>query len=283
MPTPPTRRPPDPKACAVARAVGEAVHPDRVILFGSRARGDFNPDSDIDLLIITGPGPASQQTYQRSRAAAHRKVEELYDHSIGVDLLRMSAGAFHDGRRARNHVAGQAVRDGLDANGDKVTYDNPQPTNWPDIRQRMTNAERELGVLKILVEANSAQEAIGFHAQQALENALKGWISALDADYRNTHDLADLMAIVRQHPAENDTSAGERLAWLTEYAVRYRYAGAEVVLDDRFALLAAATETVATILARIRVLTATEAEELGSEMGQQKASARPDMSRGASS
>ena len=284
MPTPPTRRPPDPKACAVARAVGEAVHPDRVILFGSRARGDFNPDSDIDLLIITGPGPVSQQTYQRSRAAAHRKVEELYDHSIGVDLLRMSAGAFHDGRRARNHVAGQAVRDGLDANGDKVTYDNPQPTNWPDIRQRMTNAERELGVLKILVEANSAQEAIGFHAQQALENALKGWISALDADYRNTHDLADLMAIVRQHPAENNTSAGERLAWLTEYAVRYRYAGAEVVLDDRFALLAAATETVATILARIRVLTATEdAEELGAEMGQQKASARPDMSRGASS
>ena len=284
MPTPPTRRPPDPKACAVARAVGEAVHPDRVILFGSRARGDFNPDSDIDLLIITGPGPVSQQTYQRSRAAAHRKVEELYDHSIGVDLLRMSAGAFHDGRRARNHVAGQAVRDGLDANGDKVTYDNPQPTNWPDIRQRMTNAERELGVLKILVEANSAQEAIGFHAQQALENALKGWISALDADYRNTHDLADLMAIVRPHPAENNTSAGERLAWLTEYAVRYRYAGAEVVLDDRFALLAAATETVATILARIRVLTATEdAEELGAEMGQQKASARPDMSRGASS
>ncbi len=279
MPTPPTRRPPDPKACAVARAVGEAVHPDRVILFGSRARGDFNPDSDIDLLIITGPGSVNQQTYQRSRAAAHRKVEELYGDSIGVDLLRMSAGAFHDGRRARNHVAGQAVRDGLDANGDKVTYDNPQPTNWPDIQQRMTNAERYLSDLDVLTEnPRSSQELIGFTAQQALENALKGWISALDADYRNTHDLADLMAIVRQHPAENATSAGERLAWLTEYAVRYRYAGAEVVLDDRFALLAAATETVATILARIRVLTAMEAEELGAEMGQQKASARPDES-----
>ena len=278
MPKSPTRRPPDPKACAVARAVGEAVHPAKVILFGSRARGDFTPDSDIDLLIITGPGPVDQQTYRRTSAAAHRKVEELYGDSISVDLLRMSEGAFHDGRRARNHVAGQAVRDGFDANGGKVTYDNPQPTNWPDIRQRMASAERELGVLKILVEANAAQEAIGFHAQQALENALKGWISALDADYRNTHDLADLMAIVRQHPAESDTSAGERLAWLTEYAVRYRYAGAEVVMDDRFALLAAATETVAAILARIRVLTATEEEELSSEMDQQNASTRPDES-----
>ena len=278
MPQPATHRPPDPKACAVARAVGEAVHPAKVILFGSRARGDFTPDSDIDLLIITGPGPVDQQAYQRTSAAARRTVEELYGDSIAVDLLRMSERAFHDGRRARNHVAGQAVRDGFEANGDKVTYDNPQPTNWPDIRQRIANAERELGVLKILVEANAAQEAIGLHAQQALENALKGWISALDADYHNTHDLADLMAIVRQHPAENDTSAGERLAWLTEYAVRYRYAGAEVVMDDRFALLAATAETVEAILARIRVLVATEEEELGSEKGQQNSSAKPDES-----
>ncbi|MXX38897.1 MAG: HEPN domain-containing protein [Gemmatimonadetes bacterium] len=273
MPKPSTHRPPDPKACAVARAVGEVVHPAQVILFGSRARGDFTPDSDIDLLIIIGSGAVDQQTYQRTSAAAHRKVEELYGGSIDVDLVRMSEGAFHDGRRARNHVAGQAVRDGLDAKGDKVTYDNPQPTNWPDIQQRIANTERELGVLKILVEANAAQEAIGFHAQQALENALKGWISALDADYRNTHDLMKLVAIVRQHPAENDTAAGEQLAWLTDYAVRYRYAGAEVVMDDRFALLEAVAETVTEIIARIRALVATE-----EEMDQQNSSTNPDES-----
>ena len=279
MPKPPTRRPPDPKACAVARAVGEVVHPARVILFGSRARGDFSPDSDIDLLIITGSDPVDQQTHQRTSAVAYRKVEELYGDSISVDLVRMSEGAFHDGRRARNHVAGQAARDGFDANGDKVTYDNPQPTNWPDIRQRMANAERYLSDLGVLTEnPRSSQELIGFTAQQALENALKGWISALDADYRNTHDLTKLIAIVRQHPAENDTSAGERLAWLTEYAVRYRYAGAEVVMDDRFALLAAVTETVEAIIARIRALVATEEAELGSEMGQQNSSAKPDES-----
>ena len=145
-------KPPDPKACAVARAVGEVVPRDKVILFGSRARGDFTPDSDIDLLIITGPGPVSQQTYQRTSAAAHRKVEELYGDSISVDLVRMSEGAFHDGRRARNHVAGQAVRDGFDTKGDKVTYDNPEPTNWPDIRQRIANAERYLSDLEVLTE-----------------------------------------------------------------------------------------------------------------------------------
>ncbi len=247
----------DPRACAVARAVEEAVRPDRVILFGSRARGDFRPDSDIDLLIVTGPGPVDRRAYQRTSAAAHHKVEELYDEPMGVDLVHLSEDAFHDGRRARNHVAGQAVRDGFDANGDKVNYDNPAPTNWPDIRQRIANAERELRVLNILVEGNADQEAIGFHAQQAIENALKGWISALDDDYRNTHELGKLVAIVRRHPQEEDTPASEQLTWLTSYAVEYRYEGAQVQMDDRFELLAGTTETVQAIIDRIRTLTET--------------------------
>ena len=245
----------DPRACAVARAVEKAVHPDRVILFGSRARGDFRPDSDIDLLIVTGPGPVDRRAYQRTSAAAHHKVEELYDEPMGVDLVHLSEDAFHDGRRARNHVAGQAVRDGFDANGDKVNYDNPAPTNWPDIRQRIANAERELRVLNILVEGNADQEAIGFHAQQAIENALKGWISALDDDYRNTHELGKLVAIIRRHPQEEDTPAGEQLTWLTSYAVEYRYEGTQVQMDDRFELLAGTTETVQAIIDRIRTLT----------------------------
>ena len=244
----------DPRACAVARAVAEAVRPDRVILFGSRARGDFRPDSDIDLLIVTGPGPLDRRAYQRTSAAAHHKVEQVYGEPMGVDLVHLSEDAFHDGRRARNHVAGQAVRDGFDANGDKVNYDNPTPTNWPDIRQRIANAERELRVLNILVEGNADQEAIGFHAQQAIENALKGWISALDTDYRNIHDLAELIAIIRRHPQERDTPAGEQLTWLTSYAVEYRYEGAQVQMDDHFALLAGTTATVLAIIARIRTL-----------------------------
>ena len=254
-----TRNAPDPKACAVARAVGDAVHPGRVILFGSRARGDFSPDSDVDLLVITDSDPLDNGSYRRASSIAHGKAAELYGGSIGVDLVEMSVVNFHYGRRARNHVAGQAVRDGFDTNGDKVNYDNPAPSNWPDIEQRIANAQRCLGDLEVLTEdPRSSQEAIGFHAQQALENALKGWISALDADYVNTHDLADLAAIVRQHSAENDTPAGERLTWLTGYAVRYRYEGAQVFVEDRFALLTVVTETVEAIIDRIRALTTTD-------------------------
>ena len=255
MAVPRLYQPPDPRACMVARAVEATVHPNRVILFGSRARGDFRPDSDIDLLIVTGPGPVDRRAYQRTSATAHRTVEEVYGEPMGVDLVHLSEDAFHDGRRARNHVAGQAVRDGFDANGDKVSYDNPAPTNWPDIRQRIANAERNLADMEVLVEnPRSSQEIIGFTAQQAIENALKGWISALDVDYQNIHDLGKLIAIVRQHPQEEDTSASEQLTWLTSYAVEYRYEGVQVQMDDRFALLDGVTETVHAIIDRIRTL-----------------------------
>lgn len=36
----------------IVRRVVEATRPEKIVLFGSRARGDHRPDSDIDLLII---------------------------------------------------------------------------------------------------------------------------------------------------------------------------------------------------------------------------------------
>ena len=193
-----TRLHPDPRACAIARAVADDVYPDTVILFGSRARGDFTTESDVDLLIIMGADHLTHEEFVRASKVAHDKSGEVYGHPMGVDVVHLNVNDFNEGRRARNHVAGQAVRDGVDPGGEKVVYDNPEPTNWPDIQQRIINARREVRVLNVLVRGRFAdQEAIGFHAQQALENALKGWISALDTDYRNTHNLGDLAAIVR--------------------------------------------------------------------------------------
>jgi len=46
---------PDPKILAdIVRRVVEAAQPDKIVLFGSAARGEMGPDSDIDLLVIKG-------------------------------------------------------------------------------------------------------------------------------------------------------------------------------------------------------------------------------------
>ena len=256
-PQPPPRRAHDPKARAVAKAVSDALNPRSVILFGSRARGDFRRDSDVDLLVITDGDSLDKDEYMAARDAAHAKSAELYGarRPFGVDVLSMSADKFRDCRRAKNHVAGQAARDGVDMNGERIPPDNQAPDNMPDIRQRIINARRELRTLNILVEGDADQEPIGFYAQQAVVNVLKGWISALDDEYRNIRNIAELAAIIRNHSEEENSDAGERLRWLTRYAVEYRYEGAIIRIQDRRELLRRMSETVSAIIERIGELT----------------------------
>ena len=42
----------DPLVERIVSKIAEAIHPDRVILLGSRATGKARPDSDVDLLVV---------------------------------------------------------------------------------------------------------------------------------------------------------------------------------------------------------------------------------------
>ena len=57
----------------VRATLGEDL--DRIVLYGSRARGDAGPDSDIDVLIITGTEPAPACRSRLSAIAADLQVE----------------------------------------------------------------------------------------------------------------------------------------------------------------------------------------------------------------
>lgn len=46
----------DPLVERITAKIAEAVHPDKIILFGSRAKGNATPESDVDLVVIySGP------------------------------------------------------------------------------------------------------------------------------------------------------------------------------------------------------------------------------------
>ncbi len=250
----------DPKAKAVAEAVYDAVRPVAVILFGSRARGDYRDDSDVDLLLITADGEDGdwRGCYVDACAAAHTKAEAVYGFSMGVDVVGMTESRFADCRRAKNHVAGQAVRDGVIVSQQPLPGEGHFPTNWPDIRQCFIAATRNIASMTLLVEGSGPLEDIGFHAQQAIENSLKAWISALNGSYGRTHDIGLLAGIIRSYPTENDTPAGETLFWLTSYAVDYRYEGARVKLDDAHGILKQVNALVYAIAERIRQITGSE-------------------------
>jgi len=62
------------------RRIVESVHPLRIILFGSAARGDVHEDSDLDLLIIMPNGVHRRQTAY----AAH---DSLFDLGCAKDIV----------------------------------------------------------------------------------------------------------------------------------------------------------------------------------------------------
>ena len=74
----------------------------------------------------------------------------------------------------------------------------------------------------------------------------------------NTHDLGSLIGIIRSGSQEYDTPAGEELAWLTEYAVEYRYEGARLIMDDPIELYFGIDRVVSAVEERIKALTGVE-------------------------
>ena len=64
---------------ALSRRIATQFNPDRIILFGSRARGRAHADSDVDLLVV-----------MRCNGSGARKAVEIINHvepEFAVDLL----------------------------------------------------------------------------------------------------------------------------------------------------------------------------------------------------
>ncbi len=58
----------------LVRRIVEAGRPERIILFGRRARGDSHPDSDVDLLVIQR---SSVPRYRRSAPIRRRGLTAI--------------------------------------------------------------------------------------------------------------------------------------------------------------------------------------------------------------
>lgn len=100
----------DAKLKEIVGRLVEAVDPDRIIMFGSRARGDSKPDSDLDLLIVKD----SNEPRHRRAIAAYNALTGL---GIPTDIIWRTAAEIAEWSRVPNHVTTRAIREG------KVLYE----------------------------------------------------------------------------------------------------------------------------------------------------------------
>jgi len=80
------------------QAVVEYFNPQRVILFGSRARGDGGKDSDIDLLVVVDDDtPAEKLSWEaqwQARADFHGALDLMACRSSTLERRARAIGSF---------------------------------------------------------------------------------------------------------------------------------------------------------------------------------------------
>ena len=88
------------------------IDPDRIVLFGSRARGEATVDSDFDLLIVK---PSDEAPHRRI-VAAYRAVSGL---GVPTDMLWRTPEEIADWADVPHYVTTRAIREG------RVLYERP--------------------------------------------------------------------------------------------------------------------------------------------------------------
>ena len=155
---------------AVGLAVAKAA-PDTAILFGSRARGDHRPGSDMDLMVAANGNELIAMATPRNAAKAYFEAQPP---RLGIDVVPMERESCQYAKRARNHVAGQAAREGITMEGEQLVpssqHDDGYPASWPGVKERLQAAHWQLGTFNRIMEAGDfPREDYGLHEQQAVE------------------------------------------------------------------------------------------------------------------
>jgi len=94
-----------------AALAGVEPRPGRVLLFGSRARGDARPDSDLDLLVVMPQATLTPQERQQALRLLRAALRPL-SLSVGVDLVVVGEEDAHRLAGSRWHVVARALREG---------------------------------------------------------------------------------------------------------------------------------------------------------------------------
>ncbi len=108
--------PPDGLIQLMVDAIVQEVDPERIYLFGSRARGTNSDESDVDLLIVE----REQFGHQRDRWSELRRIRRvLRPFRVSKDILVYGRDEFEKWQNSVNHIIARAAREG------RLLYERP--------------------------------------------------------------------------------------------------------------------------------------------------------------
>ncbi len=175
---------------ALARAVIARFAPERIVLFGSRARGDHSPDSDYDLMVVLGESSHPADAIVRAIHAIHTNVDVIVDTGDRFERRRGDVGtlehaADHEGRVLYARTTSPRQRQVREA-----------PDSPPEsLQEWLARAESDFTALAELAKSGkpNLHDVIVFHAHRGVEKMLKAALVARHIQPPRTHNLTSLL------------------------------------------------------------------------------------------
>jgi HEPN domain-containing protein/predicted nucleotidyltransferase len=208
---------------AVRRLV-YALHPERIYLFGSRARGDSGAESDYDFMVVV-PDEAAADRRGLERAA----YDALGELGVSKDVLIYTVGQFERNRPVAASMSATVERDG------RLLYGLPpspmEVLNPMEAAERravlartwLASASEDLETARVTARPETALlSSAVYHCQQAFEKALKGFLAWHDQPLRKTHELKELVGLCAGIDPDFERLT-EPAAVVSPYVFKFRY------------------------------------------------------------
>jgi HEPN domain-containing protein/predicted nucleotidyltransferase len=214
----------------ITQALVACAQPARIILFGSRARGDARPDSDYDIVV-----EMDFDDFHACRTELYSAVGDVR-RGVQVDILLRKPGQIENRRDDPGYMDWEIARDGVviyppGSSSDALRPTRPRPGKVREsyeplrsIEDWLARAHEDLRVIDNILAAGeeAAWSGVCFHGQQLAEKYLKVLFIRRHVRPPRTHDLAELVRELNQLGYDLPEFAAE-CKLLEPYAVDVRY------------------------------------------------------------
>jgi HEPN domain-containing protein/predicted nucleotidyltransferase len=216
---------------SILREIRRVSTPVKVVLFGSRARGDFDAESDYDVLVVLSDEAKLKMEREKLKSAMMKlpvRVQVLVKQWSEYEAMSgVTVGLWRNIRDEGVVLYEQELPNAIKPLDMK--------TNQDIAKTLLEKAKVDLESARILSEHLNQMESIGFHAQQAVEKALKAVLAYRDVHFPRTHDLGEILKMLVANGIGFDERLNEAVK-LNEFAVDMRYDTVEFEIDAKTAV-----------------------------------------------